>query len=295
MVRIFFVFSVVLNCVTAQADVLFEGYSKVYSGGAQVGFVSNRYEFDAKKKQFVSLSLLKTNALGGNITESLKAYAKEDMTPISYEYTTLVDGVPKLVDAKFTNGKILATIKQGDKISKVDKVMPRGTFLSTFLVYVMLKGPKGLTPELKYDYMAIAEEDADIVGGVAYIKNKETQNGLSVFKILNDFKGTKFISYVTSEGEVLSTKSPVQSISTELVPLSSMATNGMQMPTALMKNIFGDVPLGVANQISKRYQSNPKGFQTNEAQAASAPADAKDVKDMKEVKDAKPATSEKHE
>ena len=284
MVRIISALLFISNSLAAHADVLFEGYSKVYSGGAQVGFVSNRYEFDAKKKQFISLSLLKTNALGGNITESLKAYAKEDMTPLSYEYTTLVDGVPKLVDAKFTNGKILATIKQGDKISKVDKVLPKGTFLSTFLVYVMLKGPKGLTPDLKYDYKAVAEEDADIVSGVASIKNKETQNGLNVFKILNDFKGTKFISFVTGEGEVLSTKSPVQSISTELVPLSSMATNGQQMPTALMKNIFGEVPLGVTNQISKRYQNNPKAFQTNEAQtSAQAPAEGK------------PAATEKHE
>ena len=260
----------------SKADVLFEGYSKIFSGGVHVGFVSIRYEFDPKKKQFSSLSLLKTNTLGGNITETLKAYAKEDMTPLSYEYTTLVNGTPKLIDAKFTNGKIIANIKDGDKISKVDKKMPKGTFLSTFLVYVMLKGPKGLMADTKYEYQAIAEEDADIVKGVAYIKGEENQNGIKVYKILNDFKGTKFVSFVTPDGQVLSTKSPLQSISTELVPLSSMATNGLQMPTSVMKQIFGEVPLGVANEISKRYQNNPKGFKSNEGvttdNKAAAPA-----------------------
>jgi len=292
MVRILVCLSVLGSSLTAPADVLFEGYSKIYSGGVHVGFVVNRYEFDAKKKQFISLSLLKTGALGGNITESLKAYAKEDMTPISYEYRTLVNGAPKLIDAKFTGGKILASITEGKKVSKVDKVMPKGTFLSTFLIYVMLKSPKGLGPDTKYDYQAIAEEDAEIVKGMAYIKSQETQNGIQTFKILNDFKGTKFVSFVTKEGQILSTKSPVQSISTELVPLSSMATAGQQMPSASMREIFGEVPLGVTNEISKRYQNNPKGFQTNEDSSPSstgAPAVAP------ALAPSAPAANEKHE
>jgi len=74
---------------------------------------------------------------------------------------------------------------------------------------------------------------------------------------LNDFKDTKFISYVTEKGEVLAAKSPVQSISTELVAQPSLATGNFQIPTALLKTLFGDVPTGVKNQLAKNFQSKP--------------------------------------
>lgn len=35
----------------ARAEVLFEGFSKVMSGGVHIGYAINRYEFDAKKKE----------------------------------------------------------------------------------------------------------------------------------------------------------------------------------------------------------------------------------------------------
>lgn len=250
------------------ADVLFEGYSKVVSGGVHVGFFVSRYEFDAKKKVFTATSLLKTNELGGNITESLKAVAKEDLSPISYSYTTLVGGLPKTIDAKFEKGKMNATVKDGSKVSKVSRDLPKGSFLSSFLAYVMLKSPKGLTPNTKYEYQAIAEEDAALVKGLAFVKATEDYNGIKAYKILNDFKSTKFISYVTEKGEILSTKSPVQSIGTELVPQSSMATSGHQIPTGLLKTLFDDVPLGVQNVVSKKYQESPKSFQMKKEETA---------------------------
>jgi len=262
-IAFFFVLQLGLN-MFAQADVWFEGYSRVLSGGVQVGFIINKYEFDAKKKQITSTYLFKTNELGGNITESLKAVAKDDFTPVSYEFTTLAAGVPKLIDAKFTKGKMTGTIKEGSKITKINRDMPKGAFLSTFLVYVMLKGPKGLAPDVKYDYQAIAEEDGTFVKGTAFVKSQEELSGIKVFKILNEFKGVKFIAYSTEKGEVLSTKSPVQSIATELVPQSTMATNGQAVPTSLMQALFGEVPLGVTNAITQKFQNNPKAFRSTE-------------------------------
>jgi hypothetical protein len=236
-----------------KAEVLFEGYSKVLSGGVHVGYVINRYEFDSKKKQFISTSFLKTNDAGGGITESLQAYAGEDLRPISYNYTTLVSGQPKTIDAKFEKGKLLATVHDGGKDQKIVKDIPKGSFLSTFLAYVMLKSPQGLKPDTKYEYQAIAEEDAALVKGIAFVKSFEDFGGLKAMKVLNEFKNSKFISYVNEKGEVLSTRSPIQGIATELVPLPSMATMNMQIPTALLKKLFGDVPLGQKNEVSKAH------------------------------------------
>lgn len=249
---------VILATPFSQAEVLFEGYSKVMSGGVHIGFYVSRYEFDAKKKQFIATSLLKTGELGGNITESLKAYANEDLQPISYSYTSLVGTKSKVIDAKFEKGKILATVKEGANISKINKPLPKGTFLSQFLAYLILKSKDGLKPETKYDYKAVAEEEGEIASGFAVVKNMEDVGGLKAFRIINEFKSSKFISFVNERGEVLSTKSPAQSISTELMAQPSLATGNFPVPSGLLKTLFGDVPTGQVNEVSRKNQAENK-------------------------------------
>lgn len=254
-------FSFIFSALTSRADILFEGYSKVLSGGVHVGFTVARYEFDPKKKEFVFTYLLKTNELAGNLLESIHAISKDDMSPVSYSYTSLQgaggkDAITKTIDAKFKKNKMTADVKVGGKITKIKKDLPKGTFLSYFLAYAMLKNPKGITADTKYDYQAIAEEDAEVVKGVAYVKGLEEVSGMKAFRVLNEFKDTKFISYLTEKGELLSTKSPVQSIASELVSQSSQATAGMQIPTALLKTLFGDMPIGSKNPMAGK--SNAK-------------------------------------
>jgi hypothetical protein len=243
------------------AEVIFEAYSKVFSGGVHAGFTISRYEFDTKKKQFTFTSFLKTNALAGNVMESIQATSKADLTPIQYSYTSLqgieVPGTQvktevKTIDAKFAKGKMTADVKVGGKITKIKKDLPKGTFLSYFLVYAILNNPKGMTEDTKYEYQAIAEEDAEIVKGVAYVKSIEDQNGMKVYKVLNDFKNMKFVSYITKKGEILSTKSPADSIGSEVVAQSSSATAGFQIPTSLIQQLFGSIPLGTTNPISSK-------------------------------------------
>jgi hypothetical protein len=259
MVRILFfvlnIFIFTFLALAAKADILFEGYSKVMSGGVHIGYAINRYEFDPKKKQFISTSFLKTGELGGSITESLTAKANEDLKPLNYQYTTLMGKTTKTIDAKFEKGKISATVRDGAKVEKISKALPKGTFLSTFLAYVMLKSKDGLKTDLKYDYKAIAEEDAAVYDGLAFIKSSEDFNGLKALRVLNEFKKTKFVSLISSHGEVYQTKSPAQSISTELVAQPAQATGNFQIPSALLKQLYGDVPTGQINDVSKQAQA----------------------------------------
>jgi len=265
--------SIALIGHAVRAEVLFEGYSKILSGGIHVGYTVARYEYDPKKKQFLATTFLKTNEFGGNLTESLKAISTEDMKPVSYQYTTLIGNQVKTIDAKFQNGKILATIQDGTKTEKINKDLPKGAFLSSFLAYVMLRSPKGLSPDTKYDFQGIAEEDAAVYKGIAFVKNPEDHNGIKVLRVLNEFKGTKFISLVTERGEMLSTKSPVQGIGTELVAKPSEATAAFPIPSSTLKALFGDVPTGQANEISKRAHAQPN----QPAAPAEAPSKQKGV------------------
>lgn len=260
-----FLFGVIISLFShwVRAEILFEGYSKVLSGGVHCGYIVNRYEFDEKKKQFISIYFLKTNPHCSSLTESLKAYAAADMTPISYEYTSLTGSVAKSIDATFekdkkTKGiKMIAVVKDGSNQQRIIKDLSKGTFLSTFLSYVILKSPSGLRVDTKYEYKAIAEEEADIVAGVAYVKNMDEFNGLKGFKVLNEFKKSKFTSLITEKGEVLNTKSPAQGIATELVIPPSVATNNMSVPTELLNNLFGNVPTGIKNELFRKTKESP--------------------------------------
>jgi hypothetical protein len=256
MVRVFLTLSLLISRV-AFADVLFEGYSKVMSGGVHIGYTIAKYEFDNKKKQFIATTFLKTNQLGGDLTESLKTISTADFKPISYSYTSLMGKLVKTIDAKVEKNKFNATIKNGDKVERISKELPKGTFFSSVLAYVMLSSKDGLKPDVKYDYQAIAEEDATLNKGIAIVKNKEDYNGIQAFKVLNEFKNVKFISYVTDRGEVLASKSPVQSISTDVTASPSASTSGLQIPSAVLKQLFGDVPTGQINEVSKLAKAVP--------------------------------------
>lgn len=232
---------------TARAEVLFEGYFKILSGDQHIGYIISRYEFEAKKKQFISTYFLKTGKGPSEVTESLKAVADSELAPISYEYTTLAGKESKTIDAKFKNNNFTGVVKTNGKVQRIEKKTPKGTFLSTFLVYLMLKSKEGLQSETNYEYQAIAEEDGAIYQGQALVGKEVTHNGFKVFKILNTFKNSKFLSYVNERGEVLGTDAMAQGITTELVANPADATANLPYSANLLQAIFGSVPTGQAN------------------------------------------------
>lgn len=244
-------FGFLLTPWSAQADILFEGYSKILSGDQHIGYVISRYEFDNKKKQFVSTYFLKTGRGPSEVTESLRAVADSELAPLSYEYTTLAGKESKTIDAKFKAGALSAVVRTNGKVQRLEKKIPKGTFLSTFLVYLMLKSKEGLRSEANYEYQAIAEEDGAIYKGQALVGKEETLNGFKAFKILNTFKDIKFLSYVNERGEVLGTNAMGQGITTELVANPSDATLGQPYSSNLLKTLFGSIPEGKANVVSR--------------------------------------------
>lgn len=246
--------------LAAKADVLFEGYSKVTSGGVHIGYVVSRYEFDAKKKQFLGTYMVKTGALGSDVTESVKSVADQDLNPISYEYTSLVGKKTKTIDAKFAKGKMTATVTEGGTPKKMITDIPKGTLLSNFLVYLILKSKNGLQPgQLPFTYKAIAEEDGLLEDGVAKIEKEEKFHGFRAFKISNKFKDVTFTSYVSERGEVLATTSPANGIGTELMEKPNDAVGKFGLSTSILKHLFGEVPLGTNNLLSKAAKEEALG------------------------------------
>lgn len=245
---------------SAAENTLFEGYSKIMNAGVHVGYIVTRYEFRDKEQKFYGTYLIKTGQLGSDITESLKAVADSQLNPISYEYTSIVGKTTKTIDAKFAKGKMTAVVKTTADKGKphtvtIRKDIPKGTFLSTFLVYLMMKSKQGMQTSSKYEYKAIAEEDADIVKGEALVGEKQLKfNGFQAFKIFNRFKDARFVSHVTDQGDVLGTLSPATGIGTELVAKPSEATAQFPVSASVLRALFGDVPIGTHNAVSRKLQ-----------------------------------------
>ncbi len=241
---------IVLFTNVTNAQVLFEGYSKITLGGEFLGFVIQRYEFDTANKNFVSTSIIKYNEMGGSITESLKAFANEALEPVSYTYNTLSPSGAKIIEARNEKGKLKLSITEKGKTIKKEKVLPKGAFFSNFLAYVILKNPNGLKLNSKYEYQAVAEEDGEIYKGTASVLSEETYKNLPVYKILNDFKGAQFVSYTTAKGEMIGTVDPQRALALELAADPTQAMGGLSVSADNLKLLFGNIPEGKVNALA---------------------------------------------
>jgi hypothetical protein len=244
------------------ADVMFEGYYRIELEGKPIGYNIERYEFDPKAKTFTSISFLRAKFAGKNVQESLKAVSNDKFQPVSYQYTSQVENELKTIDATFKGEIMKLVIGDGGKTNKLKNEtykIPKGTFLSSFLVYIMMQ--KKLAVNEPFKYSAVAEEEGSSYWGKTMIESKTDRGAYVVFRVLNDFKGEKFISSLAAvpdgkgsdqyiKGEVLSSLSPAKNIATELVTSPAQATEGQMVPNKVLLTLFGGMPTGKVNLVA---------------------------------------------
>lgn len=234
---------------------LFEGYYKITSGGKHVGYYIQRYELNPKLKQFVSTYFLRTNALGGNISESLSAHSSDKLNPIKYNFTSLQGKKAKTVDVnirKSKKGESMMQIKitENGKLRVSEQKIGKGTFFSTFLIYLLLQGEKGLSAGAKYNFRAVAEEDGKAFPGEVFVDSTTKMRNQEAYKVLYTFKRTHFVNFVNTQGDVLSSISPALDISAELVANPDDATKGMPFNEKTLKHLFGAIPKGNVHRLA---------------------------------------------
>ncbi len=236
---------------------LFEGYYKILSGDQHVGYYIQRYELDPKLRQFISTYFLRTNAVGGNISESLKAYSTDKLNPIKYQYTSLQGKVAKTIDANVRSGKkddsiLQVKINENGKLRVFEKEIEKGTFFSTFLIYLLMQGEKGITPGVKYNFRAVAEEDGKALPGEVFVESETKKMGVDVYKVLYTFKRTQFVNFITQFGESIISVSPALQISAEMVTSPELATAGMPYNEKSLSLLFGGVPKGEQHSLKNK-------------------------------------------
>lgn len=259
------------NTVEAPEN-LFEGYYKILLGEKHIGYMITRFDYDTKQKQFIARTYQKIKTGSEEETQGLVAFSDDGFNPLKYEFTSSLKetaqvktgGVAKevvktktrTIDAQFAKGKMTALFQEDGVKKNIKKDIPKGVFLSTFLTYLILKQPKGLSANLNINYSAIAEEDADIYSGKVTTGVAQKKNNLSVLEAKTEYKQNKFSAYVTDRGEVLGTNSTLNGVKSELVAQPSEATQNFELNTKALETIFGEVPLGTNNLIAKAARAN---------------------------------------
>ncbi len=245
-----------------RAEVIFEGYYKVYLSNEHSGYAIQRYEFDAAKKEFTSTYYIyvRTSPDGKKfISESLAAKSDDKFHPKNYQYTAILEGKPMTVDAKFSGNMMTAKIRKAENKGKpktVKRKIPEGTFLSTMLLYLILQ--KGMSVGKNFSYNAVAEEDAEILPGTVKVTAEEKHRGMQAYKLEYSFKNVPSSAYISQNGHVLDTKAPQQNVATELVASASEARQSFPFPQKTLKALFGNVPTGQVNALTQQKSSGDK-------------------------------------
>lgn len=248
--------------VTALAgEIMFEGYYRVEAESKHIGYIVQRYEFDSKAKQFTFISFMRIKLGDKIIQESTKGKANDKFHPISYNYTSQVNEAMKAIDATFTGQVMKIKITDGKTIKDPTYKIPEGTFLSSFLIYVMLQ--KKLPLNQAFKYSAVVEEDGDSRWGKALLETKEQKGSVVQFSILNAFKEGEFRSKLLAvpdpnpkekdkyiKAEIIFTEDTKQSLTTRLVASPAEATEGQMVPNKIMTTLFGGMPTGKVNMVA---------------------------------------------
>jgi hypothetical protein len=234
----------------AHQNTLLEGYYRITLGEVPVGYSVTRYGFNPIRKQFETTVFTLTQGQGGSVIESIEAVSTEDFAPVRYSFTSVVGKKTSTIDAKVVGGKMQIQSREDGKLTTSSFDLPKGSFLSAFLVYVILKSPDGLKDNSRYEYQAIAEETGKLERGVAVVEGREIFEGQEVFRIKNSFMGTDYFSLVTAKGEILETRSPKQAIRSRLVSQGRLAYENFDFPEKTIRRLFGEIPQGRVHPLA---------------------------------------------
>jgi hypothetical protein len=242
-----------------------EGWYKVLVGGVPAGYYVQRVEFNPNGKQFIATTYLRTSAVGGNINESLKSYASENLAPISYQYTSLTDKGGKTIDATFKKSIASLVITEGGKVRTEQVKFKDGSLLSSMLLYTILRSKTGIKVGNNYAYVAVAEEEGRAYNGEAWIKEQTDYEGQSSYKILNKFKSQQFLSYVTPTGKILSTRFPEENIEMKLAATKDEAVGTVPLNEKTLSLLFGEVPVASKPVMANAKALAPEASKTPES------------------------------
>ncbi len=253
----FYIFIFFLSALT-HAQVLQEGGYQILSEKKVVGFLVQRYELDKETKTLKHIYYLQRSTPNGPIKESLVAESHQDFRPLEYIFTSFSDTQSKTIEAQFTSEVMTVTLTENQKKTSLQKRIPKGAFLSSFLIYLIIQNKP--TIKSSYHYRAILEKEASLFTGEVTLMNiLESQSPLSKggtgFKVLNTFQGKKEIQYIRASGVLF--KREFAGLSIERAQSIIDIMTPMNPPLHQLNRLFsGNLPKGT-NVLESPVKKNP--------------------------------------
>lgn len=245
--------SISLLPALAEAKIIFEGYYKVTQFKKHIGFLILRHELDDKTNNFRTTAFTKLGKEGFDMTESYKVESTTDLTPVSLSYLAVEKKKTKMIEAKIKDLKMTGTVVESGKKIKLDTNIPKGSFFSSALYYLMLQSKDGLKQGTKFDYIAVSEEGPVAMNGTVTVDAQLVSVGTQqVLKINNLYAGSDYDNLVTLKGEVVATNTPGNQIESQLVKDPADAIAGIKISKGSLEKIFGTLPDGKTNHLHSK-------------------------------------------
>jgi hypothetical protein len=195
--------------------------------------------------------------------ESVKAKANDKFQPLSYQFTSQENDKTSGIDATF-KGEVMTLKKfnseKKNEVRNETYKIPKDSFLSTFLMFVLLK--KDFPVNQPFKYSGIAEELGVSSWGKTLVESKEPKGKIVKMKVLNSFEGQDSICNVAAlpdpsakdkymKAEIVDVEVPSSGLTSKLVADASSATEGQTVPAKTLISLFGSVPGGKVNTVAK--------------------------------------------
>lgn len=254
--KLVFFSAIYFSSLFAFSSTIFEGYYKVMQMDQHIGFVIIRHSLDPKNSQFQIQTYLRLSKRGFDMTETLSTVSDSGLKPIKYSYTGMDKTKSKTIDLELViDKKTKAESLAGVGVEAKNKLtlsvpMEKGVFFSSALYPMMLRSPAGIKTDTSFEFSAVAEETAQVHTGTSKVeKNMVTLGNQQVFKVSNSFAGSTYDSFITPNGEILSTNNSSTGIKTELVRQKEEAIQDIKINKKTIEKIFGQLPEGKINSL----------------------------------------------
>jgi hypothetical protein len=263
----------VLHSVPVHSKILFEGFYKIERGTTHVGYLAQRDNVDDKTGERTITYFAYREENGTSSYNGAKVIAKPsaDMPfqPVRYTHWTSgnMKSPPLTEEGVFKAGKLNISVSdvseaiRNDKTKKISQpqklvakfelnVQP-DSFLSTFIpAFIATHGEAALKQNAVFTFNAFAEESRLFADGQCKVlRVMNTADAKRVARTFCRFPSDETEYFTFPDGQVLGYR--MGDVSIYIAKNREDALGELKFPKDIVRKIFGDLPFGLENPVSK--------------------------------------------
>jgi hypothetical protein len=250
MIRIPFLIILALKLSAAAAEIVFEGYYKIEKGEKPLGFSVVREEFDPKLKEWRMHYFINTRDRDHeerSINCSIRY--NQNFKPLESTYEETDGALKSSSHILFSGSKFTHKFVSKGTKGTVSGTLGKDEFLRSSAHRVLLHNK--LKKGMGYSFTALREDSGKQQSGQVKVHDEKDFGGHKVFQISDDFELYIEETWLTADGQVLSSRTPQFGITSTLVANIDIALEGSDYNRKNLAKMFGQIPLGKKNKVAR--------------------------------------------